>query len=233
MTKKAWVYIILETLLFITLLFSVITCNGNKIDILENNIDAYKGKIEYIELENKELLSTKQSLILSESALRDELDITKQELKTLNKKLGDKVSYISRLESQIGIKDTITLNPDTVYLYNEYTVKKFTWSDEWTYLNASVCGSNIASSSLSIDNFKMDLSLDIGLTDDYKFWVKTSNPYVTFTNINSAILEGSHLNKKEKRLHHGLTLGIGLNYGLISKSLDIGPSLIYGFTYSF
>ena len=233
MSKKAWVYIILEALLFITLLFSVVKCNGNKIDILENNIDAYKSKIEYIELENNELLSTKQSLILSESELREELNMTKQDIKTLNKVLGDKVSYISRLESQINIKDTIKLKPDTVYIDGIFTNKRFIWYDEWTYLEASIYGKDISSSNLTLNNFKMNVPLDVGLTDDYKFWVKSSNPYVTFTDINSAVIEGSQLNKKEKRLHHGITFGLGLNYGLINKSLDFGPSLIYGITYSF
>ena len=233
MTKKAWVYIILETLLFLTIIFSLVRCNGNKIDTLEHNISTYKSEIEYITTENNELISAKQSLILTETELREELNLTKKEMKELNKKLGEKIAYISRLESQIDIKDTIYLVGDTVYITDGIVTKRFSWSDEWTSFEASVTGKNIASSDMTIDRFHIDLDLDIGLTDDYKFWAKTSNPYVSFTDINSMIIDGSTVNRKDKRLHHGITVGIGLNYGLINKTLDIGPSVIYGFTYSF
>ena len=65
MTKKGIIYLILEALLFITILFSVVKCNNNKIDTLEHNITTYKNNIEYITLENNELLQTKQSLLLT------------------------------------------------------------------------------------------------------------------------------------------------------------------------
>jgi hypothetical protein len=233
MTKKGIVYLILEALLFITILFSVVKCNNNKIDTLEHNITSYKNNIEYITLENNELLQSKQSLLLTEAELREELDITKNEIKSLNKSLDDKIAYISRLKSQLSFKDTIILKPDTVYMSGGVTTKKFIWTDDWTYLEGSVFGSDIKSSSLSIDEFRMNLDLDIGLTEDYKFWAKTSNPYITFNSINSGVIEGSSLNRKEKRFHHGVSIGFGINYGLINKSLDIGPSAIYGFTYTF
>ena len=91
MTKKSWITIVLEAIVFIVLLGSVIQCNSDKIDLLEHNISAYKSQIELVELENSNLLITKESLILSESQAREELEITKEEMRELKKKLGSAV----------------------------------------------------------------------------------------------------------------------------------------------
>ena len=78
----------------------------------------------------------------------------------------------------------------------------------------------------------MNVPLMLGLTDDYKFWVKTDNPYVTFTNIDGAVIDNSSV-KKDKRLHHGISLGFGFQYGLFGKQFDFGPQFGYSFMLSF
>ena len=232
MTKKGWIIIVIEALLFIVLLGTVTKCNNDKINILERNIDAYKDSVEYVTTQNLELIATKESLILSEAAMRDELDITKRELKDLKKKLGDDIAYISKLEAQLNIKDTLYMKPDTVYVYDSITTKTFNWQNKWFNTSATVTGTSICDSKLQLNNFNMIVPLKLGLTDDYRFWATSENPYITITDITAVAVENSIL-ANNKRFHHGIYAGFGLSYGLLGKQLDVGPQLGYGFTYSF
>ena len=233
MSKKSWIIIIAEALVFLFLLGSVIKCSNDRIDILEHNIGAYKGQIEYVEMQNGELIAAKQSLILSEEELKTELNISKKELKDLKKKLDDDIAYIAKLQEQIELKDTVFMKGDTVFVEKGYTTKQFYWEDKWTSIFASVKGLDIADSELFIESFNMDVPLEVGITDDYRFWAKTSNPYINFTDIQGAVVHGSEVNKKEKRFHHGIYIGFGIHYGMFGKQWDFGPSGGYGFTYSF
>ena len=233
MSKKSWIILIAEALVFILILGSITKCQSDKIDRLEHNISAYKDSIEYVEMKNGELMAMKESLILSESEAREELKITKDELKDLKKKLDSDIAYIAKLESKIGIKDTVWMKPDTVFVKDGVSIKKFNWTDKWTSINASVQGSSIDDSKLGISGIKMNVPLELGLTDDYKFWVKSENPHITFTDINSAVIDNSSVKQKEKRLHHGIYVGFGVQYGLFGKQWDFGPQAGYALMYSF
>lgn len=234
MTKKSWIILIIEALVFIALLGTVSKCSRDKIDTLEHNIDAYKDRIEYVEDRNENLMAIKSSLILSESKALGELEISKAEIKDLKKKLDDDIAYIAKLESQIALKDTVFMKPDTVYVTNDNIItKQFSWSDDWTNMTASVFGNTIEDSKLSVNSLNMNVPLELGLTDDYKFWVKSENPYVNFTDIKSAVIDNSSVKEKEKRFNHGIYLGFGFQYGLFGSNWDFGPQFGYGFMYSF
>ncbi len=235
MNRKSWIIIVIEALVFIMLFGTVAKCSNDKIQRLEHNIDAYRDTIEYVEMQNAELLTVQQSLILTESELKEELDISKKEMKDLKKKLGDDIAYIARLEAQIGIKDTVFLKGDTIFIdkIDSTITKTFNLEDDWLSMTANIKGNTIADSKMSINSFNMQVPLDVGFTDDYRFWVKTPNPYVTITDINAAAIHGSDVAKKDQRFHHGIHLGFGLQYGLVGKQFDIGPQVGYGFTYSF
>lgn len=233
MSKKSWIILIIETLVFILVFGSITKCQSDNIDRLEHNISAYRDTIEYVESKNGELISIKESLILSEAEAREELELTKAEVKDLKRKLNSDIAYIAKLESQIGIKDTVWMKPDTVFVKDDVSVKTFNWIDNWTNINASVQGSSIAESKLAISDIKMNVPLELGLTDDYQFWVKSENPYITFTDINSAVINNSSVKQKEKRFHHGIYVGFGFQYGLFGKQWDFGPQGGYGFMYSF
>ena len=147
MSKKSWILLIAEALVFILLFGSITKCNNDKIDRLEHNISAYRDSIEYVEMKNGELMAMKESLILSESEAREELKITKDELKDLKKKLDSDVAYIAQLKSQIGIKDTLWMKPDTVFVQKDGTIfKTFNWMDKWTKVDASITGNSIEES---------------------------------------------------------------------------------------
>ena len=234
MTKKSWIILIIEALVFIALLGTVSRCSRDKIDTLEHNINTYKDRIEYVEDRNENLMVIKSSLILSEEEARKELELSKAEIKDLKKKLDADIAYIAKLESQIALKDTVFMKPDTVYITNDnIIIKQFSWNDDWTNMTASVFGNTIEDSKLSVNSLNMNVPLELGLTDDYKFWVKSENPYVKFTDIKSAIIDNSPVKAKEKRFHHGIYLGFGFQYGLFGSNWDFGPQAGYGFMYSF
>ena len=234
MTKKSWIILIIEALVFIALLGTISRCSRDKIDTLEHNIDVYKDRIEYVEDRNENLMIIKSSLILSEEEARKELEVSKAEIKDLKKKLDDDIAYIAKLESQVALKDTVWMKPDTVYVTNDNIItKQFSWNDDWTNMTASVFGNTIEDSKLSVNSLNMNVPLELGLTNDYKFWVKSENPYVNFTDIKSAVIDNSSVKEKEKRFHHGISIGFGFQYGLFGKTWDFGPQFGYSLEYSF
>ena len=230
---KYWILLISEALLFIFIIGITYKCSSNKIDILENNIIGYRDSLEYSKLKNGKLLAAKQSLILDKENMLIELNITKNELKDIEKKLDSKVAQINKLNAQLELKDTVYMKGDTVIIQNDLTRKLFNWNDSWTSLTAEIIGKSIADSELFLYNFKVKVPFEFGITDDYKVWAKSSNPNVIIEDISSVTIYGSNIYPKEKRFHHGLSIGVGINYGIINRKIDFGPSLIYGFTYSF
>ena len=232
MTKKTWAIIIAVLMLFIGAFGFTIHHYNRQIDTLENNIKGYRDDISRLELDNGNLLSTKQSLILSEAAARDELEISKKELKELKKRLGADIAYIAQLESQIGLQDTLWMVPDTVYIKDNMQIKQFYWDNEWASIKATVIGESIIDSKLTINRIYMNVPLQLGFADNYKFWVKSSNPYVVFTDVSSIVVDDSKLYKKQ-RLHHGIHLGFGFQYGLFGQKWDFGPQLGYSLMISF
>lgn len=234
MSKKSWVIIVLEAIMFIILLGSIARCSSDKIDLLEHNISAYKSQIEYVELENSNLLIAKESLILSESQAREELEMTKKETRELKKKLGSAVAQINKLESMIELKDTVFMKGDTVYVdKKDNTTKIFTWNDQWTSLKAKVWGSSIQDSQLSIYDLKMNLPIMFGVTNDYKVFATSPNPYVKFTDMSSATIYGSSVAPKRKRWNFSAHGGIGVHYGLFGQAVDVGPYIGAGCSYNF
>ena len=234
MNKKSWITIVLEAIVFIVLLGSIARCSSDKIDLLEHNISAYKSQIELVELENSNLLIAKESLILSESQAREELNMSRKETQELKKKLGSAVAQINKLEAQIEIADTVYMKGDTVYVDNKDNVTKiFSWNDQWTSLKAKVCGSSIQDSQLSVYDLKMNLPITFGVTNDYKVFATSPNPYVTFEDMTSATIYGSTIAPKKKKWSFSVHGGIGVHYGLFGQAVDVGPYIGIGCSYSF
>lgn len=225
MIKK--IHLIIEAAIFIAMLLVLSRCNRTKIGYLEQNILGYKSEIEQIRTENNELLISKNNLILSEKAAREELEITKAEYREIERQLNDKIAYISSLESAIDINDTIWMEADTVYIEDNNIYKNFLWKDEWSAIDATVLGNSIESSRLRINSLLINTSIEIGLTEEYKFWIKSDNPNIKFTNIKGSIIQNSTMDDNRRRISHGLSFGFGFHYGLFSKSWDFGPQLGY------
>lgn len=226
--------IIGELLLFLGILGTTHKCSSDKIDILEHNIMAYRDSLNVETLKNGDLLASKASIILEKDEALEELNIAKSEIKEIEKKLDSKIAQINKLTAQLSIKDTIKLSPDSVYITdNELVNKSFNWENSWTTLSALIQGKSILDSELSIYDMRVKVPIEFGITNDYKIWVKSSNPNVIIEDVTSATIYGSKIYPKPVRFHHGIHIGIGLNYGMINKTLDFGPTISYGFTYSF
>ena len=231
---KYWLMIIGEAMLFLFIMTMMNRCNSEKVDVLETNIIGYRDSLKTVELKNGELVSYKQSLILTNDALREELDMSKSEIKDLEKKLDSKIAQVNKLSSMLEMKDTVFMKGDTVYVNSDSTSTKiFKWRDNWTELTANVTGPSIIESNLALYDFRVKVPLEFGITEDYKVWAKSPNPYLIIEDISSATVYGSTIYPKKKRWSWGLQAGFGEGYDVISKRFVVGPYMGVGVEYNF
>ena len=231
---KYWLMFIGEAMLFLFIMTTMNRCNSEKIDLLETNIIGYRDSLKTAELKNGELVSFKQSLILTNEALREELNMSKSEVKDLEKKLDSKIAQVNKLSSMLEMKDTVYMKVDTVYINQDnITTKVFKWNDKWTSLTANVTGTSIYDSDLSLYNIKIKVPLELGITEDYKVWAKSPNPYLIIEDISSVTVYGSNIYPKRKRWSCGLQSGFGTGYDIISRQLVIGLYVGIGAEYNF
>ena len=231
---KYWLMIIGEAMLFLFIMTMMNRCNSEKVDVLETNIIGYRDSLKTVKLKNGELISYKQSLILTNEALREELDLSKSEIKDLEKQLDSKIAQVNKLHAMLEMKDTVFMKDDTVYVNSDSTSTKiFKWSDNWTELTANVTGTSIIKSNLALYDFKVKVPLEFGITEDYKVWAKSPNPYLIIEDISSATVYGSTIYPKKKRWSCGLQAGFGAGYDVISKHFTVGPYAGIGVEYNF
>ncbi len=225
------VIIIISIIVIIILLMST-TCINRRNENLTNNIKALTDSVQTINLKNGELLSTKQSLLLEKKELEKYLDINKKEINYLEKKLKSSLALISKMECEINV-DTIVMT-DSVIINNNTIDSYFDYKDKWVKLNGHTLFLNNTSTT-TINNITMNADLKMGLTDDYKIFVISDNPYLTFNEIDAAAIEGSVVREKKKRWNIGAQIGIGAGYNLIGKTdkIFIGPFLGVGISYGF
>lgn len=236
-TILQWIFanipLIVEALLFIAVIMMMSKCNRDNIFDLEQNINAYKNHIEVVETKNGELMTIKESLILKEKEIREELEMTKNEYRDIEKQLEGSIAYIAQLKSKVGMKDTIWMKPDTVYINNDITFKHFSWMDQWNTIDASLSGHTISDSRLSINSLSIKVPLEVGLSDDYKIWVKSENPNVEFTDIKGSVVQNSNMDDRKLRFRHGFHAGFGFHYGLFGRTFDFGPQAGYSLQFNF
>ena len=200
--------------------------NG-KLETSEQNLIAYKGQMEQLELKNGELIATRDSYILDKKNLEEALDVSKSEVKALEKKLNSSLAYIANMESQVRI-DTVTIVKDSI-IYDEGDIAKihFDYDDDWFGVKGTtdLTGPMLTT---SLYDIRMYVPIQWGMTDNYKIFVKSDNPYVSFTNLDGAMIDGSKLIPKQRKFGLSVQGGIGVNYDLIEKNLGIGPYLGVG-----
>ena len=81
--------------------------------------------------------------------------------------------------------------------------------------------------------FTIPTPLTIGLTDDYKFFVVSDNPYLNITHINSNVIDGTNIYKKPKKWSISIQGGFGAQYDIISHNFGVGPYGGFGISYAF
>lgn len=192
----------------------------------EQNLKALVDSVQVVSMQNGQLLFEKQSLILEKEELEKYLDISKKEFKEMESTLNSKISYISKMKSNV-VYDTIVC-VDTVYKTpDDEIVVDFKYKDEWTNLNGTTKINDYVYSSTKINSLKMNVPLTFGLTEDKKVFITSDNPHVKFTDINGAALSRF---TKQKRWGMGPTLTIGAGYGYATnfKNNNVNGGLIVG-----
>lgn len=227
MEKKSLIWMIIEALILLMVLSFVWNHYDNKLDISEQNLIASRSKLEELTLENGNLLFEKDSYILKIKDLETEIGVSKKEIKDLQRKLDSSVAYIAKIEGQYKMDTVYTVKDSLIYVNNDNYIAKFSYEDKWFSINGE---NNISINNKKIDNINtnlydiiMNASLTIGITDSYKFFIETDNPYLNINNVNSSAIENSIMVPKKKRFNFGFQMGMGLSYDLFSKSWGVGP----------
>lgn len=231
MSKKSIVIIFLETILFIGILVGINSFYNRKVYTLDQNLKASRDSIEVVQLRNGNLLIERDAYILKNKELEEVLNITKKERKDLEIKLNDKISYISKIESNIKrdtieIKDTVIINKDTSIDI------KFGYNDDWMSFSGGTYYKD-GKSTTSIFDININTPLKVGLTDNYTIFVESENPYLNINNIEGAVIDRSRIHPKPKKWSFSIYGGFGVGYGLIGQQMDIGPQIGGGISYNF
>lgn len=230
MNKQTWILLGIEALMFIGLIIGVKSCDNTKINDIEQNLLASRDTIEMLHMKNGELVYEKSLYILKEKELLNQLDMTKKELDDVKKQIGQPV-VITKVETKLQL-DTIWSTKDSIIYRDKETIALFRYDDKWlsfdgkTYINDST-------SRTQINNINIPVPLTIGITEDYKFFASSKNPYLTITEINGAVIKNKSLNQQKKRWSHGFTISAGPQYNIITGKFDIGVQAGYGFMFNF
>ena len=223
---------VLKTLIYVTigLVIGFIATTVHKndaIDILEQNLRAAQDTIEVYQLRNGDLLYEKAAYILNEKNLHEQLNITEEEIKDLKNKLGSSFSSITSIGADV-IYDTIYVKNDSI-IYNDRNLDyRFSYADPWLALKGHTTILEDTTATTSLYDITVPVPLIVGVTKDNNIFVESKNPYLNITSIEGAVLADR---AKKSRWSLGVSLGIGAQYGLINKTLDVGPQVGIGICY--
>ena len=231
--NKVLLSIVAVLIVLLGLMIGIIIHKNNNITIIENNLNAATEKIEVLKTANGDLLAKTRSYITTISDLEDYINISKKEIKDLQKALDDKILYIGELETLIDIKPTEV--HDTTVVYKDSTFNfTFNFRDKWYELigNSSFDYNRVKT---EINKLYVNVPLRVGLTDDWKIFVTTQNPYVVFNDVEGALLDKDVYLKQQKKKKWGISLSLGMyaGYDLFDKSVYIGPGAGCGISYTF
>lgn len=191
---------------------------------LSNNIDVYKDSVHTLALKNGQLLSERSSYELKEKELSEYLDISKNEVKDLKKKLESSLREIAKLKGQFHIdtiyteiiKDSIIYRPDSTICV------KFFYGGQWIQLDGMVeTNKAVTTPAVTIYNVNVPIDLVVGWANNGKFFVTSPNPYVHFGKIDAAQLT----QPKIKKWGVGVSGGWYVIYDPFKKDLRTGPGL--------
>jgi hypothetical protein len=235
--KKTLLGYIIEGIIFIAIITAVWGIYNNKLDTSEQNLKAARGHIEQVELKNGELMSSRDSYIATINDLEELLDITKQEVKDIQRQLDSKVAYISKIESEVRVEYIETVRDSIIYVNSDPNVatSTFRYNNKWVDLvgrNEFTFGEQFDYKT-TIESLSMDVPLNVGLTNDYQIFVKTPNPYVSFSSIEGAVIDNSVLKPRNKRFNWGLQMGFRAMYDVMNKNIAVGPYAGVGAEFNF
>ena len=225
MNRKTLLSYLIEAAVFIIIIAFGWNYYNERLEITTQNLIAYKGQLEEVELQNKNLLVSKDSYIATINDLEEQLDITKKEAREIQRQLNSKIAYIAKIEQSVKVEYVEVIKDSIVYVNNQHAIAKFHYNDDWMRFdgeNEFQFGNNFDYIT-RVKNISITAPLTIGLTNDYQVFVTTPNPYITFTDIEGSVIENSVLKPRKKRFSWGVQFGFGTMYDVIDKDLSIGP----------
>ena len=232
MAKKDYIYLAIILLISVISIW-LLTSNQRKkndIEVYKNNISVLNSELDSVRLKNGEMLYEINSLILEKNELEEYLDISKKEVKELEKTLKSKIAYIAQIEGQVKI-DTLLLH-DSIYIdANGNMSLYFDYEDKWVTLRGHSTQTTFDDFYTCLDTLSMNVPLEVGLSEDYRIFVKSSNPYMYITDVKGAMIEESKIRKMSKRFGLCVYLGWGIQYGVIHQKFDTGVQLGAGVYY--
>ena len=231
--NKMLLSIVAALIVLLGIMIGIIIRKNDNNAVIKNNLKAATEEIELLKTVNEDLLAKKQSYVTTINDLENYINISKKEVKDLQKALNDKILYISELETLINIKPTEV--HDTTVVYKDSTFNfTFNFSDKWYELtgNSSFDYNRVKT---EINALYVNVPLRVGLTDDWKIFVTTQNPYVVFNDIDGALLDKDAYLKQQKKKKWGISISGGMyaGYDLLSKHIYIGPGGGCGISYTF
>lgn len=228
--KKTIIGYLIEAVIFIALLAGVWGYYNKKLNTSEQNIKAMKGKVEVIELQNKELIYTRDLYFATINDLEELLDITKKQANDIQRRLDSKIAHIAQLEQEVKIEYVEVVKDSIVYITKDKLVASFHYEDDWLNFdgeNTFNTGGTFNYTTI-IKNIKISAPLTVGLSDNYKIFVTTPNPYISFTEIEGVVIDKSIMQPKKKRFGWGIHGGFGVMYDVIDKDVAVGPTASFG-----
>lgn len=225
MNRKTLLSYLIEAAVFIIIIAFGWNYYNERLETTTQNLIAYKGQLEEVELQNKNLLVSKDSYIATINDLEEQLDITKKEAREIQRQLNSKIAYIAKIEQSVNVEYVEVIKDSIVYVNNQHAIAKFHYNDDWMRFdgeNEFRFGNNFDYTT-RVQNISIVAPLTIGLTNDYQVFATTPNPYITFTDIEGSVIENSVLKPRKKRFSWGVQFGFGTMYDIIDKDLSIGP----------
>ena len=228
--KKDIIQVLIMVILFVWALLSMQRCSTMKLnyETAQNNIVALTDSIEYYECKTGELVAQKTILT---GEIKDLKESHSKELNALYNDLNSMKRKNAQLAAQIKgfidnpVKDTIW-KYDTIK-FTQSLIQPFDFSDKWRTLSGNITlDDDTMCLNIKEDQVFFDYTVAI---ENGCIYIKSDNPYVKYDYITG--IRGRQ--KKPKRWNIGLQAGFGFQYGMLNKTIDVGPYLGIGISWGF
>ena len=194
--------------LVVVILLGICIYLGNELRYVNQNLKAAKGQVEQLVLENGEIVAIRDSYISSYNEIKEQLELSNKEIRSLKKKLGEKPKTITKIETVIKY--------DTIQPIQTTQPNLFNYKDDWVSFHLDI-------DKPLISNLSINAPLKVGMTKD-KVFVYSDNPYLNITSVENHI-------KKPSRWSVGLQMGTGLTYDILQNRVGLGLYVGVGLEY--
>lgn len=228
--KKDIFQVLLIVILFVWALISMQRCAVLKhnYETAQNNIVALTDSIEYYECKTGELVAQKTMLV---GEIKDLKESHSKELNCLYDDLNSMKRKNAQMAAQLKgfidnpVKDTIW-KYDTIK-FEKSLIQPFDFSDKWRILSGNITlKDDTIGLNIKEDQVFFDYTIAI---EDGCIYIKSDNPYVKYDYV-TAIQEQQ---KKPKHWNIGFQAGLGFQYCMFNKTIDVGPYLGVGVSWGF